>query len=1078
MKANLYSNLKLARTEEDVKQLYIKALGLKDYSMNLIDIQTKEIWFESKNKSSTSSYAMFTQLLHYVQVALNKGEYVAPFLAVIDTEKAAIMKTADVLPFLAKKTIKWGKSASQFTKEALDAVSAHIGTHFVSFKLSTHEDEFISTVKAAIKSGDIIRTQITPDNLKQVFDKWVEMIGREIKGVPEEKYALLFFADIMSDGTISTHDNLPAELLHKNNAPVFSLDGKIYELGNKEGYRHFWAIYHRPPKAEYRDYLLERRDSLIPVDERSFKGAYYTPLAVVDKAYDKLAETLGKNWQKNYIVWDMCCGVGNLEVKHSNPRNIYMSTLDAADVDVMRATKTCVAATRFQYDYLNDDINEFGQIDYSLTNKIPAGLRQAIEDSKKEGGKKILVLINPPYAEATNATNTGIGGTVGNKSGVAKTKYAATSMTEYGKASNELFTQFVARIAQEIPTATIAMFSKLKYVNAPNFEKFRKNWNAKFLDGFIVHSKAFDGLNGNFPIGFLIWKTNQQGKKKTPITEIVVDALDKKANPIGAKSFYNLPNNSFLNVWLERPKANKVPVIPLKNAITPTTGKAWISTWSDSAIAYMYCGVNDIQHSTQQTVLFSSVYSGGHGFYITPDNLWQAAIVFSVRRLIKPTWQNDRDQFLQPTQPLSAEFKNDCLIWMLFNGSNLTASANDLEWNGKKWSIVNHFIPFTEEEVGAPDRFESDFMVQYLKGEIELNNTPHPSPLPQGEREIREGKLPLPLRDREISAGKPPLLLREREISAGKLPLLLREREISAGKLPLPLRERAGVRGKNHRTYAPYIKEFARNLRKNQTDAESKVWQLIRNNATGYKFRRQFAIDSKYIADFICLEKRLIIEIDGGQHNENTKDIERTLYLAEQDFRVIRFWNNEILQNLEGCYEVLMRELNAPHPNPLPQGERGNSETAQGEMAINEEKPPLLLREREISAGKPPLPLREREISAGKPPLLLRERAGVRGKGQNRNDGKRKLSPEATAVMDAGRILWQAYFAQTDVHSVRDEFKLNRPDVGWYQVRKALQKRNASGDNIEVNFKPFEEAYKTLTEKLQPQVYELGFLRA
>ncbi len=83
---------------------------------------------------------------------------------------------------------------------------------------------------------------------------------------------------------------------------------------------------------------------------------------------------------------------------------------------------------------------------------------------------------------------------------------------------------------------------------------------------------------------------------------------------------------------------------------------------------------------------------------------------------MKPTWLNDRDQFLQPTEPLSDEFKTDCLVWTLFNGSNLTASANNLEWNGKKWSIVNHFIPFTEQEVDAPGRFESDFMVQYLAG--------------------------------------------------------------------------------------------------------------------------------------------------------------------------------------------------------------------------------------------------------------------------------------------------------------------------------------------------------------------------
>ena len=86
-----------------------------------------------------------------------------------------------------------------------------------------------------------------------------------------------------------------------------------------------------------------------------------------------------------------------------------------------------------------------------------------------------------------------------------------------------------------------------------------------------------------------------------------------------------------------------------------------------------------------------------------------------VRRLIKPTWLNDRDQFLQPNETLiTEEFKTDCLIWMLFNGSNLTASANNLQWNNKQWSIVNHFIPYTEAEVNAPDRFESDFMVQYM----------------------------------------------------------------------------------------------------------------------------------------------------------------------------------------------------------------------------------------------------------------------------------------------------------------------------------------------------------------------------
>lgn len=704
---SLYEKLQKVSSEEDVKDIYIKALGLKEYQKNLIDIQTKEIWFEAKDNARISTYAMFTQLMHYVQVALNKGEHIPPFLAVIDTQKAAIMKSEDVIPFLEKKTIKWGKSASQYTQEALDAISAHIGTHFVSFKIETHEDEFISTVKNAILKGDIIRTQITPDNLKQVFDKWVAMIGREISGVAEEDYALLFFADIMHDGTTSTHDNLTAALMHKNNAPVFLLNGKVYELSNKEGYRQFWTIYHKPPKAEYRNYLLERRDSLIPIDERSFKGAYYTPLAVVDKAYDKLTETLGKNWQKDYLVWDMCCGVGNLEVKHSNPRNIFMSTLDNEDVDVMKATKTCVAATRFQYDYLNDDITDDGKIDYTLTNKLPENLRKAIAENKK-----ILVLINPPYAEATNADNVSAETTLENKADVAKTKIA-NIMAEYGYAKRELFVQFLARLTIEIPNATIAMFSTLKYVNAPNFEKFRMVWSAEYLSGFVVHSKAFDGLNGNFPIGFLVWKTNHNAKKKNEINEVITDVLNKDSEPIGEKSFYNLPNDIFLNSWLPRLKTNCTR-IPLKNAVSPREGKAKVTLWIDNALGYLLSNGNDVQHSSQQTAVLSSVYNTGGGFYITKENLWQAAIVFSVRRLVKPTWLNDRDQFLQPTKPLTEEFKNDCLIWMLFNGSNLTASANELEWNGKKWSIVNHFIPFTEDEVNAPERFESDFMAEYL----------------------------------------------------------------------------------------------------------------------------------------------------------------------------------------------------------------------------------------------------------------------------------------------------------------------------------------------------------------------------
>lgn len=101
---------------------------------------------------------------------------------------------------------------------------------------------------------------------------------------------------------------------------------------------------------------------------------------------------------------------------------------------------------------------------------------------------------------------------------------------------------------------------------------------------------------------------------------------------------------------------------------------------------------------------------------------------------------------------------------------------------------------------------------------------------------------------------------------------------------------------------------LARKLRKNQTSQERIMWNLLRNQQfQGLKFRRQYPVGN-YIVDFICKEIKLIIEIDGGQHNSEDGieyDIKRTEYLETKGYKVIRFWNNEIDNNLEGVYQIL-----------------------------------------------------------------------------------------------------------------------------------------------------------------------------
>ncbi len=117
----------------------------------------------------------------------------------------------------------------------------------------------------------------------------------------------------------------------------------------------------------------------------------------------------------------------------------------------------------------------------------------------------------------------------------------------------------------------------------------------------------------------------------------------------------------------------------------------------------------------------------------------------------------------------------------------------------------------------------------------------------------------------------------------------------------------------------------ARRLRKTPTDAETRLWSVLRRRQIeAARFRRQAPI-GLYVVDFVCFDAKLVIEVDGGQHaRQQDRDAARTAWLESQGFRVLRFWNNEVLRNIEGVAEQIAGALRAsPHPGPPPQGGRG-----------------------------------------------------------------------------------------------------------------------------------------------------------
>ena len=135
-------------------------------------------------------------------------------------------------------------------------------------------------------------------------------------------------------------------------------------------------------------------------------------------------------------------------------------------------------------------------------------------------------------------------------------------------------------------------------------------------------------------------------------------------------------------------------------------------------------------------------------------------------------------------------------------------------------------------------------------------------------------------------------------------------------KEPSPLEgggERVGVKS---------LTGIARGLRKKSTDAERRLWRHLRDRQIeGFKFRRQQPV-GKYVVDFVNLERKVVVEVDGGQHALDPSDKIRDGWLRAEGYQVLRFWDNQVFGNLEGVLESIREVLLTPHPAPLPQGER------------------------------------------------------------------------------------------------------------------------------------------------------------
>nr|WP_236681172.1 hypothetical protein [Campylobacter lari] len=621
-------------------------------------------------------------------------------IGAFDAEKIAFLPYYKIQEIFYQNDRVWGVAASKHTSEQFLKLLKELDeilNEALIFYYEKNDEELKNFIKENLTNENISKFKIDKNNFVSIYHKWSKSVKESISidwdlakknGIIDADF---YLADLLSNENQTIVEKLFA-ILKKDH---YEFNAKKTDLGsiatektgfkdNQKAHKDFWAIYERPPLEEFWDYMIERRDLLVDQDIRERKGAFFTPRIWVDKACEYLSKALGKDYEEKYYIWDLAGGTGNLLANFTNAKNIFCSTIDKADVDVIHERikngANLFENHVFQFDFLNDEffdkVDDKGNVIYK--SKLPLNLQEILKDENKR--KKPIIFINPPYAEA--ATSTQITKTGKNKAKVARENRICEKYKEIlGKANNELFAQFYIRIYCEIDGAVLATFSTLKYVNSSNFSKFRETFKAKFLKGFIAPSYTFDNVKGKFPIGFLIWDMNQKDELK----KVRLDIFNENGNFLGKKIFYSYEKSKKLNEWYKN--------FYVKN----------------NEIAIMNTRGNDFQNTNYIRITTLNNYN--HTNIISYQNLIQTSIYLSVRHVIPATWINDRDQFLYPNKAYQndKEFQSDCLAFMLFHGQNRISVKEG----------VNHFIPFSEKELGiTQEAFKSDFMYKFINGKI------------------------------------------------------------------------------------------------------------------------------------------------------------------------------------------------------------------------------------------------------------------------------------------------------------------------------------------------------------------------
>jgi len=413
---------------------------------------------------------VLAQAIYYVKKFYDKGQIPPSTIFVGDRNECLALHVNSLLKYL-EMDLDWSIAPS----------SAHKNVELISMLMDDQEvcpfvfnsDHFEQCINKIKDLTDNIQRKVivTDKNITEVFRYFEEKILTKTCKLTTNERANLFIQLLVNEVDNYLHP------VTKRKMVVTKSFGEV-PIESRESFVSFFSHFSSSYSPSQKHKLASVVDRIVEDVTRRKQGEFFTPTIWVDKAHEYIASVYGENWKDEYVVWDPAWGTGNL-TRDYKFKELYASTLNQSDIDTANQMGYNPEAVKFQYDFLNDDYE-----------KLPEGLRKSIE-----GGRQIIVLMNPPYMETSD------------KTGLLERTKISQKMHDLnlGRDSKQRFNQFIFRVLNFSDNINLCQFTSASLFIYPTYQNFREFVFKKveYKKGFVIDASEFADVK-SWPLSFSI----------------------------------------------------------------------------------------------------------------------------------------------------------------------------------------------------------------------------------------------------------------------------------------------------------------------------------------------------------------------------------------------------------------------------------------------------------------------------------------------------------------------------------------------------------------------------------------------